>query len=239
LPDRSEEGRSSPREESSKRQERADRILDAAAELLVRWGYKKTTVDDIARLAGVAKGTIYLHWKTREELFLTLLIREKLRAGRILQETLANDPDGLTLHGMIKYSVLSAMSNPLFKAIITRDREMLGEMVEDRYHGVDVSEQMKMFYHFLASLREQRLIRSDHAIEEQIHMLISIMMGFLLVDQHIPEEFQLPIEKRAELVGETIQRTFEIRAQDQQERRDAAASYEQMLQSMQEFLQKE
>ena len=53
---------------------RGERILEAAAELIVRWGYKKTTVDDIARQAGVAKGTIYLHWKTREELFKAVLV---------------------------------------------------------------------------------------------------------------------------------------------------------------------
>src|SRR5579884_3269032 len=64
------------KEERSKREARAERILDAASELVLRWGYKKTTIDDIAKQAGVAKGTIYLHWKTREELFLALLTRE-------------------------------------------------------------------------------------------------------------------------------------------------------------------
>ena len=42
-------------EEGSKREQRAERILDAAAELMLRWGYNNTTIDDIARLAGVAK----------------------------------------------------------------------------------------------------------------------------------------------------------------------------------------
>ncbi|OLD80902.1 MAG: hypothetical protein AUG54_04740 [Ktedonobacter sp. 13_1_20CM_4_53_7] len=54
-------------EERSKREQRANRILDAAAELMLRWGYNKTTIDDIARYAGVAKGTIYLHWKNHEK----------------------------------------------------------------------------------------------------------------------------------------------------------------------------
>ncbi|HEV2653667.1 MAG TPA: TetR family transcriptional regulator, partial [Ktedonobacteraceae bacterium] len=59
---KSEQGHS---KERSKREQREERILDAAAELMVRWGYNKTTIDDIVRSAGVAKGTIYLHWKTR------------------------------------------------------------------------------------------------------------------------------------------------------------------------------
>src|SRR6266540_7253755 len=61
-----------------KRLERAHRILDAAFTLILRWGYNKTIIDDIARQAGVAKGTIYLHWKTREELFTSLVHRERL-----------------------------------------------------------------------------------------------------------------------------------------------------------------
>ncbi|MBV8695914.1 MAG: helix-turn-helix transcriptional regulator, partial [Ktedonobacteraceae bacterium] len=52
---------SGPLRRQSKQQERAEHILDVAAALIVRWGYGKTTLDDIARQVGVAKGTIYLH----------------------------------------------------------------------------------------------------------------------------------------------------------------------------------
>ncbi|HEY3710665.1 MAG TPA: helix-turn-helix domain-containing protein, partial [Amycolatopsis sp.] len=55
--------------------ERADRILDAASELLVRWGSRKVTIDDVARRAGIGKGTVYLHWRTKDALFETLLTR--------------------------------------------------------------------------------------------------------------------------------------------------------------------
>ncbi len=46
---------------------REERLLDVATTLLVRWGYRKTTIDDVAREAGVGKGTIYLHWKDKNE----------------------------------------------------------------------------------------------------------------------------------------------------------------------------
>ena len=43
------------------RRVRADRILDTARELLLLWGYRRVTIDELARRAGVGKGTIYLH----------------------------------------------------------------------------------------------------------------------------------------------------------------------------------
>jgi AcrR family transcriptional regulator len=52
-----------------------DALLDAAEQLLARYGYKKTTMDDVARLTGVGKGTIYLHFPSKEELILGTIDR--------------------------------------------------------------------------------------------------------------------------------------------------------------------
>ena len=64
---------------SAGRCERAEAILDAAAELLRAHGYRRVSIDDVATRAGVGKGTIYLHWRTREALFWAVLQRETLQ----------------------------------------------------------------------------------------------------------------------------------------------------------------
>ncbi|HET6670894.1 MAG TPA: TetR/AcrR family transcriptional regulator [Pyrinomonadaceae bacterium] len=46
-------------------------ILDATERLLARYGYRKMTVEDIAKEVGVGKGTIYLHFKSKEEIVLS------------------------------------------------------------------------------------------------------------------------------------------------------------------------
>lgn len=50
-------------------------ILDATEQLLGRFGYRKMTVDDIARAAGVGKGTIYLHFPSKDEVALSTIER--------------------------------------------------------------------------------------------------------------------------------------------------------------------
>jgi AcrR family transcriptional regulator len=52
-----------------------DQILDATERLLVRYGYAKMTMEDLAREAGIGKGTIYLHFPSKEEVVLSRLDR--------------------------------------------------------------------------------------------------------------------------------------------------------------------
>ena len=63
-----------------------DLILDGVDVLLARYGYRKMTMDDLARYVGIGKGTIYLHFPSKEDLTLSHISRivdrllEKLRA---------------------------------------------------------------------------------------------------------------------------------------------------------------
>lgn len=50
-------------------------ILDATDRLLARFGYRKMTVEDIAAEAGIGKGTIYLHFTSKEEVVLSHIDR--------------------------------------------------------------------------------------------------------------------------------------------------------------------
>src|SRR5918992_67514 len=53
------------------KEEVKDAILDATDRLLARYGYRKMTVEDIASEAGIGKGTIYLHFSSKEEVVLS------------------------------------------------------------------------------------------------------------------------------------------------------------------------
>lgn len=57
------------------RQDIKDLILDAADRLLNQFGYKKMTMDNLAQEVGIAKGTLYLHFPSKEELVLAHIDR--------------------------------------------------------------------------------------------------------------------------------------------------------------------
>jgi AcrR family transcriptional regulator len=111
---------------SDEKEARRRRILDAAAELLHSWSFADITMDRIASLAGVAKGTLYLYFRTKEVLFLALyekglgawyaeLERLATRTGgtvkppaaaRVIASTLSARPLLIRLHGLL-HSTLS------------------------------------------------------------------------------------------------------------------------------------
>jgi AcrR family transcriptional regulator len=65
------------------RPDAAERILDAADRLLARFGYRKMTVDDLAREAGIGKGTVYLSFAGKSEVALACIDR---MAGRLMEQ---------------------------------------------------------------------------------------------------------------------------------------------------------
>jgi AcrR family transcriptional regulator len=48
---------------------RRRQLLDAAVEAFLRFGFKKTSMDDVARAAGVSRQALYLHFASKETLF--------------------------------------------------------------------------------------------------------------------------------------------------------------------------
>jgi TetR/AcrR family transcriptional regulator, fatty acid metabolism regulator protein len=57
--------------------DKPQQIIDAAVRVFARTGYYNSRVSDIAREAGIASGTIYLYFKTKDEILVTLF-REKM-----------------------------------------------------------------------------------------------------------------------------------------------------------------
>ena len=68
-----------------------DAILDATDRLLARFGYRKMTVEDIAVEAGIGKGSIYLHFSSKEEVVLSHIDRIVDRLQARLKEIAQSD----------------------------------------------------------------------------------------------------------------------------------------------------
>lgn len=79
--------------------DRRKQIVDAAAKSFASFGYKATTMDHVAKLANVGKGTIYTFFENKEELFheiMSNLIQEMKRVAEQMTDPAANFFDNLS-----------------------------------------------------------------------------------------------------------------------------------------------
>jgi AcrR family transcriptional regulator len=192
-----------------KRALRAQRILDAAAQLLERWGYSRVNIDDIAKQAGVGKGTIYLHWPNRETLFLAVLQRELIQFMDNLAPTLRDHPEELLLHRLVRHFWLAANRRPLIRAVFVQDFETLGRLTTAG-DPTFIAQQYEAFEAYVEALKQSRLLRADITGRDVMYIYRATITGFFLAETLVPPQYQPDAERKADLLAETFQRTFEI-----------------------------
>ncbi|WIX89746.1 TetR/AcrR family transcriptional regulator [Amycolatopsis sp. DG1A-15b] len=160
------------------RAERAERILDAAAELLLRAGYRRTTIEDVAGRADVGKGTVYLHWKNREELFLAVLLRESVRALEDLVSALEADPLAARLSRLTEIQYANVLRRPLLRAGYADDADTLGKLLP-KLHGKLDPRHAEAFVEYLELLASNDLLRTDRPVRELVVAFQAVLHGFL------------------------------------------------------------
>ena len=128
-----------------------DEILDATDRLLTRYGYKKMTIDDLAREVGIGKGSVYLHFSSKEEIALSHI-------DRIIERLKAN------------LRMIAAKRSGADKRL----REMLVQRVMFRFDSVQHYTQS--LNELLAHLRPRLLERRKRYFDEEAAILASIII---------------------------------------------------------------
>lgn len=159
---------------------RAQRILDAAADLALRWGYRRVTVEEVAKHAGVGKGTVYLHFESRAWLFMCVLMRESLALLDELAEQIRRDPAAVLPAEQARLTYLAVLRRPLLRAMFFRDTELLGELAHEKavqpMRGLKADLGSEMF----ELLREHGLMRTDQDVATQLYVVNAVQTGFYL-----------------------------------------------------------
>lgn len=191
----------------STKDEREERILDAAAELIVYYGYDKTTVSDIAAKAGVSKGAIYLHWPGKDDLFEALLWRETWRYIDQWLTLVENDPRGGTLFGMFRDALAVLSDSPFIRAIVLEDRRILGDFT--RRNGMEsLRQRYTMNQEFVRMMQAAGGIRQDVDPDILAYLMGALRLGIFQMDEVVPPENAPPLQAVIEAIAEMLDRAY-------------------------------
>ncbi|GAA2157038.1 MULTISPECIES: TetR/AcrR family transcriptional regulator [Glycomyces] len=202
--------------------QRADALLDAAAGLLGSVGPRGLRIEEVARRAGVGKGTVYLHWASREHLLLAIGAREAAAMYEAVTAAIRIDPVEAALHRYLRRLYVEAMQRPILRSIFIADEVDLAAFANQPTRSDLTETKLIAAGDHLAALRDHRLLRSGIDPADVDHAVQAIAYGFF-ADSPLASGPRFSLEHRADLLAEVIRRSFEPARTPAPERYAAAA----------------
>jgi TetR/AcrR family fatty acid metabolism transcriptional regulator len=99
--------------------DKRERILSAAERIFARHGFFAAKVSDVAKEAGVADGTIYLYFKSKDDLLISLFERRMLQLNAALAEAVAAAPPREQLQTFIRTYLQLVHDEPAAAEVLT------------------------------------------------------------------------------------------------------------------------
>jgi AcrR family transcriptional regulator len=186
---------------------RADALLDAAVELLVAGGSSRIRIEDVAARAGVGKGTVYLHWSSREQLLVAVGAREAAAMLDVVVAGIRDDPLEAAPHRYLRRHFLEAARRPVLATIFSAAPSDLGAFARQRARSGLLRSKGVAAHEYLAVLAEHRLLRPGIDLSDVDYGIQAVAYGFFAVEPLQPGNSDL--EYRADLLAEVVRRTYE------------------------------
>jgi len=152
-------------------------ILNAAVEVFLKYGYKKTSIDDIATHAKIGKGTVYNYYQSKEALFFKMADYNQEIMERDFQVALKHyqgksDP-------LINYTIVRQLESRKMIAKYSMNVEVIAELVEIFQNKPDKVEVHIQYYIdiLIEGVKSGRYTPADH--RKQAMILLDITTQFL------------------------------------------------------------
>lgn len=169
------EQRTGPFKNAAKR----EAIMDAAAQLFVHQGVQRTSLEQIAKAAGVAKQTIYSHFDNKDALFAAGLPRVFARHGFDLEQITAGQ-DAAEILRRLLHGYLSVVLDP---QVIAINRVVMAEA--EQYPDIarlcwqnGPARSCELFGAVIAYLSDQGLVRVDDVEQAAAELRVLAATGF-------------------------------------------------------------
>lgn len=187
--------------------DREQQILDAAADLIIRHGYDKTTMGDVADAVGISRPLVYIHFKSKDILLEALIIREMLKYGNLWLGYIEADTQGGTV-GSVYRSILKALQKtPLLAAIINRSEGTFGKYLRRPDNVFSSIQTPTLMRDLLAVMQTRGAIREDVDVDAMAYIMdgisASIVDSSFVGDRPTPD-YEILLETVAEMLDRML-----------------------------------
>ena len=159
-----------------------NRILEVATKQFVQFGYRKTSISDIADHAGIGKGSLYLHYESKKELFLSCQLEEQRDIYEQFDK-ISDMPERDRLRKYLECVLTFATSAPLSKALLTRPKDyaaLINEMGASNIKNLSAAGTDLIVKNIISSANKELSLEDQKSLAVTISILTSAI-------GHLPE----------------------------------------------------
>ncbi|MBT8225405.1 MAG: TetR/AcrR family transcriptional regulator [Dactylosporangium sp.] len=153
-------------------------LLGAGAACFARSGIRRTTVDELARAAGISKGAFYKFFPTKESLFLTLIEDYETSTHAEIEAAVREDPGG-GLEVLIDAALRATEQNPLLPVAMSDEGLALMRHMSDAEREAFVLRDVHLIDRILRVLSEAGV-----AVNVPANVLVGLLRALVFVGWH-------------------------------------------------------
>lgn len=138
-----------------------EQIINAARELFKNYGFKKVSMDEIARKAGVTKKTVYKYFASKQDLLKFFINEELINMKKIIEDTEKKNSDFFECVHECIFRLLQYKHKRKFLKVILEEAEVL---------------------------KDEKITKEISAIDEQIQKYIKEKLKYAVKEKYIDVE---------------------------------------------------
>ena len=155
-------------------------IVDAARKLFYKFGFKKVSMDEIAREAGVTKKTVYTYFSSKEELFKYFIQEELDNMKKIVEDIEKEDLDFFEAVHQIIFQLIKYKNKRQFFKLMTNEAEVLKSSIASKSLNL-IDEQIQSYiYDIVKNAMDKGYIKKEDP--EVVTFLVYKMYIALMFD---------------------------------------------------------
>jgi AcrR family transcriptional regulator len=185
-----------------------DSLLEAARGRFLRFGPRKTTMDEVARAAGCSRTTLYAHFRNMEDLYGSLLDQD---AEAFIREASAavesESSTGRKIRSIVEITRSTYARNHVLRMAFTGDSEMSLEGVA----GVYTRDQESRIIDLLRSVLEQGIAEGTiRKIDAERVAYLMFQLGTVLVEREVSDVADFEFDEILEVMDDVFARGIAI-----------------------------
>lgn len=172
------------KKKEGKKLDKKQSLKQAAYNVFSNKGYKATAISEVAKQAGMAVGSFYNYYESKEEIFLDVYIEENNRIRQVIMNDIDWQGDVVELIGQLFGQSRSLISSNKILA------EWYNPAISNELHSYYSSEEGKAsnpFHQFLIETFTKRMMMEGYS-QEKIQEVLEVYHLFYYIDMNITEK---------------------------------------------------